>query len=82
MGTDPREKGGGLRNPAPGNHFLARICQTIRPPLRRWALDKRSCHRGLKDIVECRHPLGAPSLSPNVIVRAHEQRQDEDAELI
>ena len=58
-----REMGGAPGNPAPRNHFLGVDCQTIRPPLHRWALDKQSFHWGLKTIVECRPPLGALPLS-------------------
>ena len=56
--------GGAPRNPAPRNHFSASDCQTTRLPLRRWALDEQSCHRGLTHIVECRPLSGAlpPSL--------------------
>ena len=50
-----REMGGAPRNPAPRNHFSARI---VKPS---------GCHCtdafGARNIVECRHPLGAHPLS-------------------
>ena len=35
-------------------------------PLHRWALDKQSFHRGRRNLVECRPPLGALPPSPKV----------------
>ena len=51
-----------------GTTFAA-DCQTIRLPLHIWALDKQSFHWVLKNIVECRPPLGAPPLSLSMVCR-------------
>ena len=64
LAMEKREMGGAPRNPAPRNRSSVWVCQTIRPPLHKWALEKQSFHWGLKHIVECRPPLGAIPLSP------------------